>query len=190
MRALTKIVATLAFVGAVTVHAQAPAPEPAADPAPGPAAKTDLSVAEMQAGAIKIEAQLEEDSNYVLRLKEAARKQKDVIKLNCVNDRIIQVKAQRNIADSANQELLVALGRDSQDRHRVYATLVASGEGVRKLREEANACVGAPEMFKQESGVDVSHPYFPDDPVNDNPFDEPVNGGTEIEPPGYASPFY
>lgn len=193
MRALTKI-ALLAGFGAVTVHAQAPTPvESPNDPttAVPVEATIELSSAEMTTGATKIAEQLEKDSTYVLHLKEMAKKQKDVIKVNCVNDRLVLIKVQRNIADGRKRELEASMNRDGDDRAQIYGTLVESGHAIRRLREEASACVGEPELLTSDSGVEVTHPFMPDDPVVDNPFDP----GTEIvlldvEPPGFASPYY
>ena len=54
---------------------------------------------------------------------------------------------------------------------------------MKALREQANSCIGEPELFKQESGVEVTHPEIVDDPTNG------INVEPGIEPPGYASPY-
>ncbi len=194
MRALTKIVTTLALVGAVAViHADSDPPVTGSGSGSGSSATATnktvvLSPAEMEAGAKKFEEQLQGDMRTVLHLKEAVRKAKDVIKLNCVNDRLVQINAQRNIADTQNADLQIALGKGALEAQALYGALQGSAEGVRRLREEASACVGEPEMFKQESGVEVTHPDIPDDPIGDNPFVDPPD--VSVEPPGYASPYY
>ncbi len=191
MRALTKIVAMLVVVGAVAViHADSDPPVAGAGSGSSAsvAKKTIvLSPAEMETGAKKFEEQLQSDMRTVLHLKEAVRKAKDVIKLNCVNDRLVQIMAQRNIADSQNAELQAALGKGAPESQALYGSLQGTAEGVRHLREEASACVGEPELFKQE-GVEVTHPDIPDDPITDNPFDDAPD--VSVEPPGYASPFF
>jgi hypothetical protein len=186
MRSLTKFAPILAIFCTVTAIA---APEPAtqappepATPAASPPVKT-MSVADMNVKSAAIQAQLEEDTEYVLHLKDIAKKQKDVIKLNCVNDRIIQIKAQRNIADETNTQLQGALAKTSDDRQQLFDQLNGVGTSVRQLREEASACIGESELSKQESGIEVNHPEIPDDPTVGLPF--PV----QVEPPGYASPY-
>jgi hypothetical protein len=187
MRVFTKYVPILAILGTVTVLSAAPDPSPTTPPAAASTAPTPvLSVADMVARSAAIQAQLEDDTQHVEHLKDVARKQKDVIKLNCVNDRLVQIKAQRNIADETNTQLQVALGKSSDDRQQLFVSLNGVGENVKHLREQAAACIGEPELFKQESGVEVHHPEIPDDPTGtvDPPFSAP-----DVEPPGYASPF-
>ena len=144
-----------------------------------------MSAAEMNVKASAIQAQLSEDSQQVLNLKSIANKKKDVIKLNCVNDRIVQINAQRNIADDTFGQLQAALGKNSDDRQALFDQLRGIGDNVKGLREQAAGCIGDQELLKQESGVEVEHPDIPDDPTQ-------TNGafGPEIEAPGYASAFH
>lgn len=188
MRSVGKYAPLLLLFGALTLHADdATPPVEAKD---RPKVQKTLSAAEMQTEAARMQEQLEVDYQNVVRLREGVRGQKDVIKLNCVNDRIIQIKAQLNIADAARVSLQSSIERNSDERHTHFQSLSESVEGVRKLKEEANSCAGAPEIVKQEGGVEVSHPFIPDDPTVDDPFDPQTWGPNDIEPPGYASPFY
>lgn len=174
MRALTKIGPVLAVALYVTAL-RADDSKPA----------KPVSAAEMQAGAVRIDAECKADYREMLQLQAQARKQKDVIKLNCVNSRLVEVKAHMNLIDSTNQQLQLALQKNSDERNTLYASMVASQQSIATLRDEARGCVGEPEMFKQEAGgVEVQRPDLPDDPTIGNPF---VN---EIEPPAYASPFF
>jgi hypothetical protein len=141
-----------------------------------------LTVSEMSTQATAFRTQIAEDNQKVLALKEQARKLKDVIKLNCVNDKQIQVKAEMNIADMANDQLQAALGKNVDDRTSSFDQLASAADAIRRLREEAAACVGEPELFKQEQGGTVDRPDIADDPTQQNPF-----GGGEIEPPDSAS---
>jgi azurin len=137
-----------------------------------------MSASEMATKAAAIRAQIAEDNQKVLALKEQARKLKDVIKLNCVNDKQIQVKAEMNIADAASDQLQ---GNDDA-RQAAFTQLAGTGDAIRRLREEAAACIGEPELFKQEQGGTVDSPEIVDDPTQQNPF-----GGGELEPPDSAS---
>jgi len=125
---------------------------------------------------------------HVVAVKEKAAKQKDVIKLTCVNDRLVQLKAQMNIADSARASLLATLDKDGQESTTAYADVTASGDEIRKLREGADACMGETELSKQESGVEVDRPEIPDDPNTIDPYEtDPM---VSVDPPGYASPYH
>jgi len=141
-----------------------------------------MTAADMKVKSEAIRTQITDDIRYVLHLKEVAKKKKDVIKLTCVNDRLVQLKAQQNIADGVGGELQGALERNSDERFNLYVQLDSTASEIKTLREQAAACIGEPELFKQESGVIVEKPEITDDPTVD-PF------GPEVEPPGYASPF-
>jgi len=175
MRSLAKILSALAFFSGVAVIQ--------ADTAPATHPPTTLSVADMTSRAAAIQSQIQNDYRHVLSSKERAAKQKDVIKLTCVNDKLVQVKAQMNIADSTNDQLQAALAKNSDDRSGLFTSLVGTGEAIKLLREQASACIGEPELYKQEAGVEVTRPDIPDDPTATTPVI------SEFEPPAYASPF-
>ncbi|MFN0247179.1 MAG: hypothetical protein ACKV2T_09725 [Kofleriaceae bacterium] len=175
--------------GALTLHADDATPPSKDGKDAKPAART-LSAAEMKVEASRMQEQLDTAYQNVVRLRDGVRGQKDIIKLNCINDRIVQIKAQLNIADAARTSLFSSLDRNSDERHAHFQSLSEAADGVRKLKEEANGCAGAPEIVKQEGGVEVSHPYIPDDPTIVDPFDPQTWDPNEIEPPGYASPFF
>ncbi len=154
-----------------------------ADNAPPPA--KSLSSGEMTTRAAGIQSKIKDDYDRALRIKEQARRQKDVIKLSCVNDKLVQMKAQINIADSTNDQLGDALAKNSDDRLDLFNRLAQTGDAIHGLREEAAACIGEPELYKQEASTSFTHPDFPDNPLSPPEAGEfPV-----VEPPGYASPY-
>jgi hypothetical protein len=168
----------------------AQSPVPGADPSAKPAKAVKpvkLSLPEMVAHAGTMEAQIKGDMRHVLHLQAKARQEKDVIKLNCINDKLVQLKAQVNIFDSAHGSLKSGLeSATADDKQGTFAEVMATGDAVKTLRAEADICVGEPELFKQESSAEVKRPEIVDDPGGADPFDP--SGGT-IEPPAYASPF-
>lgn len=186
MSRFAKFVPVIAIFGTVTAISAAPDTATTPTPAPAPAPAATMSVGEMKVKSEGIRVKVDEDVRYVLHLKELAKKKKDVIKLNCVNDRLVELKAQQNLGDTAHAQLDAALDRGSEDRFGFYGDLERIGQQISSLREQANACIGEPELFKQESGVLVERPEIPDDPTI-NPFQP--EGYVEVEPPGYASPF-
>jgi len=172
MRKPAKFLSVLAFLGgAAILHAQTP-----------PAKPVTLSASEMTLKAAGLQSQIQDDNRHVLYLKEQAKKAKDVIKLSCVNDKIVQLKAQMNIADQTNDQLQVALQKNSDDRSSLFTQLQTSADTVKRLREDAAACLGAPELYKQEAGTTFTGPLVPDDPTH-SVFE------VYTEPPAYASPY-
>ena len=142
-----------------------------------------MSVTDMSLRAVTIEAQIKEDSRHVLHLQSVAHKQKDVIKLNCINDKMVQLKAQNNIFDGIHSGLEGALASGSDERFALFSEITMSASNIKHLREEADVCAGEPELFRQESRNEVTRPLIPDDPAMGDPFTQGV------EAPGYASPF-
>lgn len=189
MKTLRKIlVGGLLVLGSGTLLAQpAPAPEPPADATADVGATVSgsitakLSPQEMLSRITVLATASENDAQTVLRLQIKARTDKDVIRLNCINDKLLQIKALRNTVEEAKFAFDASVG-DAEGQAHQFSLITISAENVRTLREEAQACAGETDMFVGPGQVDVTGPDIPDDPL-DNPFDE------AIEQPGYASPF-
>jgi hypothetical protein len=155
--------------GIATLHADTPGP--------------DQTVGELQIHATEMAEQIKGDYQAVIAMQARARRQKDVIKLNCVNDKLIQIKAEMNIADSADQQLRVELSVGTKTTRRAaYGELRDAGMSIHDLRQQAAACLGQIELGNEEQGATSTHPAFPDDP-SVIPFD------VYVEPPAYASPY-
>jgi hypothetical protein len=148
------------------------------DPATASAASA-LSPADLQARVHLLHDQTRTDARHVQYLQQIARKEKDVIKLNCVNDKLVQVKPQLNIFDAGESELE---GSRDADRMTIFDGISQAVENIRRLREEADQCIGEPLQAGGESSNGFTGPQAPDDPTKGF-------GGGEIEPPVYASPF-
>jgi hypothetical protein len=172
MKLLKKCAPALMLLGAaVSVRAEI---------APMPASPAANSVR-----ADEILKEIEGDNRHVLHLQALARKDKDVIKLTCLNDKIVQIKAQQDLADAAKLQLDAAGPGTDAD---AAASLEKTGADIKKLRGEADGCAGALEMYKQESKSDVERPELPDDPTDGDPFN-PDNSAPEVDVPGFATPF-
>jgi hypothetical protein len=187
MKLVRKSGALAALLFAVTVEAQTAPPAPTiaaqtASPAP-------LSVSEMRDRTEAFKSDIEENHRQVLHLQALVRKQKDVIRLTCVNDKLVQMNAQMNIFDTAALQL-EGTGQTADEGSRAaYAEIEKAATDIKKLRDEAEGCAGELEMYKQESRSDVSRPDL-DDPTDGGPFHSPeVLGEPEIDVPGYATPF-
>lgn len=137
-----------------------------------------LSAADIQLRVHQLHDQTRADARHIQHLQQVARKEKDIIKLNCVNDKLVQVKPQMNIADHGESELEAAT---DASRMAIFDSIAQAAENVRRLREEADQCIGEPMMQGGETSNSFTGPQAPDDPTKG--FDP------EIEPPGYASPY-
>jgi hypothetical protein len=85
--------------------------------------------------------------NHLQSLTQAARNQRDVIKLNCVNDKLVQVQTLRRMAVQTEQEARVAT--DEGARQHAQAKLRVIVSRVRALRQEGNQCVGQETAYDQ-----------------------------------------
>lgn len=153
--------------------------QPTSDPIEA-SAILGLPLPEVQNRARQLLEQMRSDLRHVQYLQQIARKAKDVLKLNCVNDKLVQVKPQMNIADLRMAELESA---SDATRVSVFESITEAAKSIQHLREEADQCIGEPIATGSEWSNTFTSPEVPDDP-NQNGLDDPT-----IEAPGYASPF-
>jgi hypothetical protein len=115
---------------------------------------------------------------------EQARKQKDVIRLNCVMDKLVQVKVNMNIADQALQKLQEAVARrDEGASLHEYTRITIVNQKVQVLQNEGQTCVGAELNYIGATRVEVEAPELPEG-VTDPSLEPPP-----LERPPYASPY-
>jgi len=130
------------------------------------------------ADAQRIRTQMLADHQHVLRLKAAAVREKDVIKINCLNDKLVQMNPLMNIVDSLIDRL-----ESESERDTVYNELVDAGNKVREQRELADQCAESSKLVSESTNA-YTAPHGPEDPTEGIPGDY----GGYVEPPGYASP--
>ena len=149
-------------------------------------AKVALSPQEMRAEAERLIQEMQAVLTRVVETQQVAREQKDVIRLNCVNDKLLQVKQLLNIAESARSDLVEAVAANNEDeRQHQYSQIVISHEKASLLRNEADACVGEELSFLGPTSVETDAPPVADDPTKEPPFDLP---GPPVERPPVATP--
>ena len=151
-----------------------------------------LSPKEMRINSEKLINDMKAMLERVIAVQQVARKQKDVIRLNCVNDRLLQVKKLLNIAEASRNDMIEAIAAENErERYHQYSKVKISHEKVTVLRDEAEACVGEELIFIGPTQVDVDKPDLPDDPTRDDPFiltDDAIEGDG-LERPAFASPY-
>jgi hypothetical protein len=138
-----------------------------------------LSLADLQTRVHQLHDQTRADARHIQHLQQVARKEKDIIKLNCVNDKLVQVKPMLNMLD---EQTLDVEATGEGERGMVFEKITGAAEGIHRLREEADQCIGEPVTTGGESSNSFTGPTAPDDPTKGF-------ASKEIEPPGYASPF-
>jgi len=164
--AKTCLLGVCAGLGATALYAQ-----------PGGAVRSANTV-EMMSRAQVLRETAGQDLQHTIQLQSLARRQKDVIKLNCVNDKLVQIKPQVNIMDRAQIEF------SAGNPGAAWQAITSAANNVHRLREQADECVGEGGLGPSSSNG-FEAPTVPDDPYNDGP----GTWGTVVEPPAYASPF-
>jgi len=146
------------------------------------AEKVEYTPTEMMHEVNKLVKKMVQGLREVVKIQKVARKQQDVIKLNCVNDKLLQIKQLVNIADGAALEIVEAIEQnDESERYHQFGKIVIGEEQVRGLVEEAKNCMGEELIYIGPLDIDVDKP---DVEGHEDPFPE-----VDLEPPAYASPF-
>jgi hypothetical protein len=79
----------------------------------------------------------------VLQRLEEARKEKDIVKLNCVNEKLTQLKGLVRVAEQSEVALQedIAKGDDGNARHE-FAKVELATQRAQQLRGDAEQCIG------------------------------------------------
>jgi hypothetical protein len=194
MARLNKLILASALVGQVVLAqpvAQPPSAQPGADPAAadadvGARRRATLSPQEMINQSQVYRERIGGILKQVEALVEQARKEKDVIRLNCVLDKQAQLKANIAVVDRSLQDLRDAIGRrdDGESGHQ-YSKIAIVNSKVAVLGAEAQACVGQDLAYIGATHVDVD-----DSGVPPGDFTNPTDPTFPVDRPPLASPPY
>jgi hypothetical protein len=142
-----------------------------------------MSPEEMLAAGQQMDEHMHADLRHVTQLHEKAAKEKDIIKLDCINTELVPMKGQVNLGDNEEHALEQAIqSGDESSRYADYAEELESENKVKDERDAADACVGEPLSYVGSTDVEVTGPTNPLIPGDSN-------WGSGIEPPGYRTPF-
>ena len=122
----------------------------------------------------------------ILLLQAKAKKDKDVVKLNCVNDKLMQVRGHQVVTDQSMTTLNSAITRgDDNARLHEFTRLSILYQKVVTLGTEAEQCIGEDVSYVGATRVDVEiDPNIPSaDPTQP---DLPL---PDVQRPPEASPF-
>src|SRR5262245_32131838 len=163
--------ATLIVSSAVLAQPAAPpkpppptaAPPPAAAPT-APPAQVDMSLPqrsslgpqEMITQGRDYRAKMNDVVTRIQTLAQQAQRSKDIIRLNCVRDKLSQVKVNLNVADSSITALEEAIARKDEGAPvHSFTRVTIVNQKVQILGAEAEACVGEDLSFVGATRVDV-----------------------------------
>ena len=125
--------------------------------------------------------------HQVRRVADRARTERDLIKLNCVNDKLIQIQGHLRVGEQVQNALKMTVARgDEGGRTHEFAKLTIVYQKVTVLAQEAEACIGEEIAYVGRTRVDVQ--VDPDIDQQHDPTVEPPVALPLIRPP-VASPF-
>lgn len=103
----------------------------------------DLSSAQKSTFADKTTSELDGRVKRTLKLIEEASKKKDIILLNCLNDKLLALRGLSKVAVDARDGLAEAIARENADleEHNFRKLFIARDQG-QVVASEAEACVG------------------------------------------------
>jgi hypothetical protein len=117
----------------------------------------ELTSAERVARATQFVATIEVSSQSILRQLQTARKDRDVVRVLCLNDKLNQVDVALRSAQDRVTAVRSAAERGDADRTRhEYTVLEVLNDRVRILVNESNQCIGEETGFIGEAEVSVS----------------------------------
>ena len=146
MRTVGTLVVVLA-AGVALAQGQAQAPSQPAAPAPRPAAAlekaSDVPDPQKLERSTQALGVMREMLRQVLGKVEEARRTKDVVKLNCANEKLTQIKGLLRISENADVSLQEALSRrETSTSEHEYTKVMIAQQKVGQLRSEAEECIG------------------------------------------------
>lgn len=105
--------------------------------------RAQLSSAEQVAEATATEERGTNISRRVLGMLDEARRERDIIRVTCLNDKLTQINAHLRTLQSRRENLQDAVNTgDESRRNHEFTVITVLGQHFRTLEQEANACVG------------------------------------------------
>jgi TolA-binding protein len=165
-------------LAAALVAGRAAAQAPSSTPGVKPSGLTDsekLEKSEQHVG------QMKGALKQVLGRVEEARNEKDVVKLNCVNEKLTQIKALLKVAEQADVALHEAIANRDPGADTEFSKVGIARTKIDALRSDADQCVGQlAYVVDERTTVEVQQPEgLPDRDVTDR---KPIGSGWATTP--------
>lgn len=180
---LTGALVTAVLVAGGMLAAQPDSGDRSADATPEIVTPNEtLSPAEMRASVAKTIDELRGRLERFVELRKLARDSEDIIKLNCVNDKMLLFKQLVNITEEAQTNMAEAIAQgDEAGRNHNFNQVRLAKEKADELRREAEECIGREMVFLGPTQLQVTSPDI-------DPFNRPFEW-FDLDDPKYATPF-
>ena len=117
------------------------------------------------------------------RALEEARSEKDVLKLNCVNEKLTQIKGLLRVAQQSDIALQEAVAKgDEESAQHEHAKIAIARQRAEQLRTDAEQCIGQLAYVDERTVVTVEVPEDLPDVVTNPPTFTPV----AVNPPAIS----
>jgi hypothetical protein len=105
--------------------------------------RANLSGPEQLAEAERIQARSAQIQERVAQMLDQARRDRDIMKITCLNDKLVQIRANgRSIAERRANLREADRARDSDRRNHEFTVLTVLSTKQNTLEQEANQCIG------------------------------------------------
>lgn len=112
-----------------------------------------------QRGADKIEDMREGLDEVEALLSEAREEERDILKINCINEKQAAIKGFVNVSEESYANLEEAIEEGDEEAVEHHYTLIAvAEERVAGLVEEATLCTGEEQRYAGETELEVEEP--------------------------------
>jgi hypothetical protein len=172
MRKLIVVLAGLSLGGAALAQQESapatPAPAPAAPTVPTAERASDVPDPEKLRRSTEALTRMRTILKDVLGKLEEARASKDVVKLNCVNEKLTQIKGLLRISEQSDVALQEAVAkRETTSAEHEFTKVMIARSKVEQMRAEAEECIGQL-AFRTDENLTVEV-EIPDDLPKDDP---------------------
>ena len=146
----------------------------------------NLTAQETVGQSKKYQQRMREIQTHIETLQEQAKKRKDIVKLNCVNDKLLRVKGHLMVINQSMQDLNASISRgDDAGRQHEFTRATILYQKVLVLATESENCIGEDVSYIGATRVDVEiDPSIPT--VDPTAHDIPM---PDVTRPQEASPF-
>jgi hypothetical protein len=146
----------------------------------------DVSPVQMRKEAEESVSEMHGGMKKILGAIEKARAARDIVKLNCLNEKFTQMKALVRVAEQADVNLQEFLAKDQVEGATHERRKIAlADEKVKGISGEADSCLGENGATGGKTTVHVDKPDFGGDPTHLDTGD----GKDPLETPPSASPY-
>jgi hypothetical protein len=144
---------------------------------------TKLSPTQTETNAKRFLSEMEGALKQITALQEGARKEKDLVRLDCINEKIVEYRKLIEIVEPAEKSLKQALNdNNNNERIHEYTKISISHERAMQLAREAETCNGESLTYSGDTIVEVDINGDIPDPTEPGFGDLPIDHPTDLSP--------